>query len=89
MVKLTWSPKSLQELEEIFECISVDSREFAQIFIRNLINSVLTIRSFPLSGRVVPEFDDPVIREKQYKSYRIIYRYPIFHHARQLKREDI
>lgn len=97
MVKLTWSPKSLIEIEEIFEYIAVDSREHAQITIKNIIETVLTILDFPSSGRIVPEFRNNSVREKFYKSYRIIYRFrneeveviTIHHNARQLREDDL
>jgi toxin ParE1/3/4 len=97
MVKLTWSPKSLLEIEEIFEYIAVDSREYAQVTIRKIIETVTTMREYPLSGRIVPEFRNDNVREKFYKSYRIIYRFQseemeivtIYHNARKLTVDDL
>jgi toxin ParE1/3/4 len=97
MAKLIWSPKSLIELRDIFEYIAVDSKEYALIFVRKLIEAATSIRDFPLLGRVVPEFKNEKVREKIYKNYRIIYRFmddtieivTIFHNARQLTEKDI
>ena len=97
MVKLEWSPKSLMEIEEIFEYIAEDSREYASVFVRKLIEATTSIAEFPLIGRVVPEFKDPIIRERIYKNYRIIYRFnnnkveivTIFHNARNLTEREL
>jgi toxin ParE1/3/4 len=96
MVKLEWSPKSLQELEAIFEYIAKDSDEYARIFVKRIIEIVKTIPTFPMQGRIVPEFKDDRIRERIFKNYRIIYRIQknvieivsIFHNARQLDEID-
>ncbi|MFD0698021.1 type II toxin-antitoxin system RelE/ParE family toxin [Paenibacillus sp. GCM10027628] len=74
MAKLTWSPRSLNDLEIIFEYIKPDSEENARNFIKQLITSTVDITEFPFSGRAVPEFKEHSIREKLYKNYRIIYR---------------
>jgi toxin ParE1/3/4 len=97
MVRLIWAPKSLRELENIFVYISVDSVDYARIFVRKIIDAAKTIPEFPLLGRIVPEFKDERIRERIFKNYRIIYRIgndeieivTIFHNARQLNEEDI
>ena len=39
-----------------------------------IIQSTRTLRRFPLAGRIVPEFEDPALREHFIYSYRIIYR---------------
>jgi toxin ParE1/3/4 len=97
MVKLEWSPKSLKELEEIYEYIAEDSREYALFFVRKLIAATTSIVDFPMLGRIVPEFKNIKIREKIFKNYRIIYRFEndiieiitIFHNARNLTEEDV
>ena len=74
MAKLTWSPRSLSDLEIIYEYIKHDSEENASNFIKQLITSTIDITEFPFAGRTVPEFKENRIREKSHKSYRIIYR---------------
>jgi len=39
-----------------------------------LIEKTKALSIFPFSGRVVPEFDDRLIRELILKPYRIVYR---------------
>lgn len=74
MAKLSWSPRSLSDLELIYKYIKLDSEENASNFIKQLITSTIDITEFPFSGRTVPEFKENRIREKLYKNYRIIYR---------------
>ena len=54
------SPSARRDLRDIVRYISLDSPTRAA--------------DFPEMGRVVPEFDDPSIREIVVRSYRIIHR---------------
>ena len=73
-VKIQWSPKSLKNLEEIAEYISQNSPLYAPVFVRKIVNSVERLRDFPLSGRIVPEFNNESIREIIFHNYRVVYR---------------
>ena len=73
-IKIEWSPKSLKNLEEIAEFISQNSPLYAPVFVRKIINSVERLKDFPLSGRVVPEFNKKELREVIFHNYRIVYR---------------
>lgn len=64
MAKLIWSPKSLNDLEQIYKYIANDAEEYARIFIKKIIDTVITIPDFPESGRIVPETKREDIREK-------------------------
>jgi toxin ParE1/3/4 len=96
MVKLIWSPRSLKDLEIIFDYIKPDSLENARNFIEQLIEVTLTVTEFPFAGRAVPEFKESRYREKLYKNYRIIYRVDIelievvtiLHQSRRLNKQD-
>ena len=74
MAKLIWSPDALKDLENLTEYISLDSEVYAEIVVRRIFATVETVSMFPFSGRIVPEFEKEKVREKLYKSYRIIYR---------------
>ncbi|SFS56824.1 type II toxin-antitoxin system RelE/ParE family toxin [Paenibacillus sp. 453mf] len=74
MAELVWSPRSLKDLEIIYEYIKQDSIEQAREFVNELIYETSTIIDFPYKGRLVPELNRDEVREKIYKSYRIIYR---------------
>ncbi|MFC5471610.1 type II toxin-antitoxin system RelE/ParE family toxin [Cohnella suwonensis] len=96
MAELIWSPRSLKDLELIYEYIKQDSIDMARIFVNELIQSAIKIPDFPYSGRLVPEFNRDIIREKIYQSYRIIYRIngseieliTFLHQSRRLMRKD-
>lgn len=71
---LKWSPKAASNLEEICEFIGEDSAHYAFLFARKVVALVKTLPVFPESGRIVPEYGDPNLREKIYNNYRIVYR---------------
>lgn len=73
-VKIEWSPSSINNLEKIAEFIAQNSPLYAPVFIRKIINSVERLKDFPLSGRIVPEFNSPNLREIIFHNYRIVYR---------------
>src|SRR4051812_46790613 len=58
----------------IVRYISLDSPERTITFGQFLVNSIKRLADFPEMGRVVPEFDDPAIREIVVRSYRIVYK---------------
>ncbi len=50
-----------------------DSRDRAQTFGHELIDRALSVGAFPQMGRIVPEENDPAVRELMLGDYRIIY----------------
>ena len=68
------SPTARRDLRDIVRYISLDSPEGAVRFGQFLVSSTKRLAEFPEMGRVVPEFDDPSIREIIVRSYRVIYR---------------
>lgn len=74
MIELTWSPRSVADLEEIREYIASDSTAYADLTVRRLVASVERLRVFPDSGRMVPERQSPELREVLSGSFRIVYR---------------
>jgi toxin ParE1/3/4 len=89
-----WSKLAYKDINLIHEYISKDSHLYARKTIERIIIRVESLEAFPESGRVVPEFDNPVIRELIEDNYRIVYRYippqitilRIHHGARDLSR---
>jgi len=90
MVELRWSESAVKDLEELCNYISIDSGEYAKNIARRIIDNIETAATFPYSGRIVPEYNNEMIREKILLNYRIIYRIfedkmeivRIIHHAR-------
>ncbi len=72
--RIRWAPGAVADLEDICDFISRDSEYYAALFAKRIIAVVEIIPDFPLSGRIVPEYEDKNIRERIYKNYRIVYR---------------
>ena len=74
MAKIIWTKKSLKDLKSIFDYVSIDSSFYAARFITRLALRVDQLEIFPESGRIVPEKEDPSIREIIEGNFRIFYR---------------
>lgn len=72
--RLTWSPTARVDLRDIFAYIAENDPAAARKFIRSIFHAVERLPSFPESGRIVPEFDDPMIREVIRRPCRVVYR---------------
>jgi toxin ParE1/3/4 len=92
--QIRWSPKAVQSLEVICIFIAKDSPHYAALFAGRILQIVRNLGSFPMAGRMVPEYKDSQLREKIYENYRIVYRVKgdwieivmITHGARLLKK---
>ena len=73
MVKVKWTEHAIEELEDIAEYILKDSEKYAQILVKQVYEMVTQLNQFPQIGRIVPEYNNPNLREILYKNYRIIY----------------
>ncbi|MEN6335757.1 MAG: type II toxin-antitoxin system RelE/ParE family toxin [Phycisphaerales bacterium] len=74
MAQVIWAPSALEDIAAIAEFIARDSPEVASLFIRRLMEATDRLQEFPLSGRIIPEINDPDSREVIYGAYRIMYR---------------
>ena len=74
MVEVRWTLQAADDLESITDFISQDSPHYARLFVIDVLEAVERLSNFPKLGRIVPEMDDPVIREIILGNYRIIYR---------------
>jgi len=72
--KIRWSPHAVANFENICKYIAKDSIYYSAITAKKINEIVKSIGKFPKSGRIVPEYNEQDLREKIYKSYRIIYR---------------
>ena len=64
----------MRDLEAIRDYIADDSPRYAALVIERIIGVVERLSSFPESGRMVPERNDPEIREVIVRPYRVVYR---------------
>ena len=74
MVKVIWTELARSDLKTIYEYISEDSNFYAKRFIEKLLEKVDILENYPNMGRIVPEFENPKIRELIEGNYRIVYR---------------
>jgi toxin ParE1/3/4 len=68
------SPSARADLRDIARYISFDAPDRALQFGLFLISRTRLLAQSPELGRVVPEFEDPSIREIVVRSYRVVYR---------------
>ncbi|MQA89128.1 MAG: type II toxin-antitoxin system RelE/ParE family toxin [Gemmatimonas sp.] len=54
--------------------VSRDSPHYADLLIAKLIRAAVRATRFPESGRMVPKFSDPLVREMIESPYRVVYR---------------
>ena len=72
--RIIWSEEAWSDLESIIEYISKDSEYYAVNFVNKIIDTVEILEIFPEAGRIVPEYNNPQLREIIYKNYRIVYK---------------
>lgn len=72
--QLIWAPSARLDLKELASYVAESRPEAAIRFVRSIFHSVEHLAEFPESGRVVPEFDEPDIREVVRRPCRIVYR---------------
>jgi len=74
MVKIVWSEIAIDDLKQIHEYIAHDSKFYADRFIEKIITRVDQLENFQKSGRIVPEFNNELIRELIEGNYRVVYK---------------
>jgi len=74
VAEIVWSPQSVEDVESIRDYMNRDSPHFAALVAQRIVDAVEHLGRFPESGRIVPEFGDPRLREVLWRNYRIVYR---------------
>lgn len=90
--QIIWLKAALKDLDDIAAYIGENSPSYARAVVQRMIDASRDLKSFPLMGRSVPEWDKEEIRERIIHSYRLIYRVEpnrvsilsVFHGARLL-----
>ncbi len=72
--KLKWSRTARLDLWDMLAYIAESDPQSAADFGSRLFDVIERLKTFPDSGRVVPELQDPDIREIVQKPCRIVYR---------------
>ncbi|WP_192823360.1 type II toxin-antitoxin system RelE/ParE family toxin [Rufibacter sp. LB8] len=93
MAAVIWTAQALEDINAIAEYIAADSPKYAAITVQKFFSKAAMLETLPNSGRVVPELNNPSIRELLEGNYRIIYQITpqgqvqvltVHHSARQL-----
>ncbi len=72
--QVIWAPTARLDLRELASYIAEARPQAAVRFVQHVFQMVEHLADFPQSGRIVPEFGDPNIREVIRKPCRIVYR---------------
>ncbi len=75
MARVTWLSDARYDMREIRRYIARDSPAAAASMVQRLRAEAVRLAQFPETGRVVPEYGDPTIRELIVAPYRLMYRY--------------
>ena len=73
-MRVHWTDNAIAHLVDIYEYIAHDSPVYAKRMVDRLTRRSEQIADFPMSGRMVPEYEADDIREMIERPYRIIYR---------------
>ncbi len=73
-MQVIWTERALRRLQQLHDYIARDQPINARRVIHRLLARGEQLAHQPRSGRVVPEYDDPTMRELIDAPYRILYR---------------
>ena len=71
---VVWSPEALDDVDDIARYIARDSVFYAAAVVEKILVAASRLGHFPQTGRIVPELNQPDLRECFVYSYRLIYR---------------
>ncbi len=74
MVRIKWLKSAKEDLKDIFDFISLDSKRYAKYQIQKIQAKTETLKKGNFLGKQVSETNDEHIREIFEGNYRIIYR---------------
>lgn len=74
MAEVRWTPQAHDDPKAITAFIATDSTSHAKLFAIDALATVERLSEFPFSGRIVPEMNDPAVREILFGNYRLVYR---------------
>jgi toxin ParE1/3/4 len=70
---VVWAEPAKADLHSIHNFIVQNSKYYARKVVEDIIERSLLLEKNPKLGRIVPEYDDPRVREIIIYSYRLIY----------------
>ena len=73
-MEIVWTNQALQKLNKFVDYIARDDVETAEKWVLKVIKKTDQLKEQPDSGRIVPEYNEPNLRELIFGNYRVIYR---------------
>jgi len=73
-IDVAFAETARRDLWEILEYIQIESPRASKKIIREFYDRLKKIASFPKAGRMIPEMNEPSLREILVGSYRLMYR---------------
>ncbi len=70
---IKWTETALRDVEQSADYIAGDSINYAATFVSEVMKASQSLSYLSERGRVVPEFDNPAIRELFVGNYRLVY----------------
>jgi toxin ParE1/3/4 len=75
MAELIWTEPALQDLDAVADYIALDNRDAARRYVREVLDQVARLKSFPESGQVPAELEDfPQYRHLVIPPCRVFYK---------------
>jgi plasmid stabilization system protein ParE len=71
---VVWAQSARAALDEVVAYIAADSRQAALQVLERALNAAADLGTLSERGRIVPELEDPTIREVFVHRYRLLYR---------------
>lgn len=73
-MEIVWTNQALRKLNKFVDYIARDNLVTAEKWALKLIERTDQLMEQPESGRIVPEYNEPNLRELIFGNYRVIYR---------------
>jgi toxin ParE1/3/4 len=73
-MEVIWTRQAVRQLNKYADYIAQDNVLAAEKWVLNLLGKTNQLSELPNSGRIVPEYSDPNLREIIEGDYRLIYR---------------
>ncbi len=73
-MEIVWTNQALRKLNKFVDYIAQDNLVTAEKWALKLIEKTDQLMEQPESGRIVPEYNEPNLRELIFENYRVIYR---------------
>jgi toxin ParE1/3/4 len=73
VLHVIWTDSAIADLRAIGEYVARDSEVYADRVVGQIIDTARLLEQFAELGQVVPEYGDCNVRQRLWRSYRILY----------------